>query len=38
MLLREFFIQLSENDLLNSTAKKYGPKIRCTECSSWYKY
>lgn len=27
MLLRDFFIQLSENDLLNSTAKKYGPKL-----------
>lgn len=27
MLLRDFFIQLSENDLLNSAAKKYGPKL-----------
>lgn len=27
MLLRDFFIQLSENELLNSTAKKYGPKL-----------
>lgn len=27
MLLRDFFIQLSGNDLLNSTAKKYGPKL-----------
>ena len=27
MLLRDFFIQLSENQLLNSTAKKYGLKL-----------
>ena len=33
-MLKDIFMGLSENQLLNGAAKKYGLKLGCTKCCS----
>ncbi len=37
-VLKDFFIALSQNQYLNTAAKKYGLKIGAQTCCSWDEY